>query len=209
MLIRDSHGERFPEDSRNQLDAEKFRGVLLTAETAASSSCKVLGDVFDIVAQFRRQASPPTAAASTKMVVFSWNSPSTGNTFLLDAGMERAFRMLFQARTRTLMLPKDQERFEAYLAFGVTYWVRETLRRMTDKAVANLRGIGSTDTYTPENGSGELNMGQDLTYWRVVARNEIASHNREQKREWLTAIRQRLDAELNAVIDETQDACCI
>jgi superfamily II DNA/RNA helicase len=151
----------------NQLDAEKFRAVLRTAETAASSSYKVLGDVFDIVAQFRRQARPPTAAASTKMVVFSWNSPSTGDTFLLDAGMERAFRMLFQARTRTLMLPKGLERFEAYRDFGVRDWVRKTLRRMTDnRAVAKLRGIGQTDTYTPEDGSGELNMGQDMNSWK-------------------------------------------
>ena len=96
------------------------------------------------------------------------------------------------------MLPKELERFEAYLAFGVRDWVRETLPRMTDKAVAKLRGIGSTDTYTPENGSGELNMGQDLASWRVVARNENASYKREQKRARLTAIRERLVAELKA-----------
>jgi SHAQKYF class myb-like DNA-binding protein len=87
----------------------------------------------------------------------------------------------------------------------VTYWVRETLRRMTDGSAVKLRGIGQKDTYTPEDGSGELNMGQDIDSWKKVARNEKASHNREQKREWLTAIGERLVAELNAVIDETQD----
>jgi hypothetical protein len=39
-----------------------------------------------------------------------------------------------------------------------------------------------------------------------VAKAKNASDNREQKQAWLTAIRQCLVAELNAVIEETQDA---
>ena len=86
-------------------------------------------------------------------------------------------------------------------------WVHNTLPRMNDGSASKLRGIGWTDTYSPENGSGELNMGRDIDRWKKVARNENASDNRKQKREWLTAIRQRLVAELNAVIDdESQDA---
>jgi hypothetical protein len=56
----------------------------------------------------------------------------------------------------------DKERFEAYRDGGVRDWVRNTLRRMTNRAVAKLKGIGQKDTYTPEDGSGELNMGKDI-----------------------------------------------
>ena len=59
----------------NQLDENKFRAVLRTAEAAASSSYKVLGDVFDIVAQFRRQSSR-RPSAGTKMVVFPGKRPA-------------------------------------------------------------------------------------------------------------------------------------
>ena len=195
-------------DDNQLLDAEKFRAVLRTAEAAAASSYKVLGDVFDIVAQFRRQASSRRPSAGTKMVVFSSNGPETGDTFHLDAGMERAFRMLFQARTRTLMLPNALERFEAYRDGGVRDWVRKTLRGMTNNSsVSRLTGIGTRDTYTPEDGSGELNMGGDINNWKKDARKENESDNRTQKQEWLTTIRDRLIAELNSVIaDEAQDA---
>ena len=62
-------------DDNQLLDAEKFRTVLRTAEAAASSSYKVLGDVFDIVAQFRRQSSR-RPSAGTKMVVFPGKRPA-------------------------------------------------------------------------------------------------------------------------------------
>jgi len=134
----------------------------------------------------------------------------------------RARQEMFQARTRTLMLPKGLERFEAYRGGGVRDWVHNTLRRMTDnRAASRLTGIGRTYTYTPGDGSGELNMGQDIDNWKKVARKEEkesknrtheqaakakkASDNRKQKRDWLTAIRERLVAELKAVIKETQD----
>ena len=73
-------------------------------------------------------------------------------------------------------------------------------------APIRLTGIGQAHTYTPEGGS-TLNMGQDVNMWKGVAREETASANREQKRGWLTRIREVLVAELNSVIaDETVDA---
>jgi hypothetical protein len=102
---------------------------------------------------------------------------------------------------------KPEERFAMYCAHGVRAWVRNTLRGMTnDGALARLTGIGQAHTYTPEGGS-TLNMGQDVNMWKGVAREETASANREQKRGWLTRIREVLVAELNSVIaDETVDA---
>ena len=101
----------------------------------------------------------------------------------------------------------DMQRFEAYRDGGVRDWVRNTLRAMTNRALLRLRGIGVRDTYTPEDGSGELNMGTDIDVWKRVARQENESDNRTQKRAWLTTIRDRLIAELESVIaDETEDA---
>ena len=105
------------------------------------------------------------------------------------------------------MRPKEVDRFEEYRDEGVRDWVRNTLRGMTDNwAVAKLKGIGTRDTYTPEDGSGELNMGRDIYDWKRVARKETASAGRKQKREWLTTIGEVLDRELKAAIaDENAD----
>ena len=144
-----------------------------------------------------RPVKPPSLARSTP--------PSPRG-----APRQKSYKLRTDREKRVLeeMTTADvEERFEAYRDRGVRNWVRNTLHGMTDRAAANLTGIGATDTYTPEDGSGELNMGLDIHRWKVAARNETASDTREQKRVWLTTIREVLIAELHSVIaDQTAAA---
>jgi hypothetical protein len=86
----------------NGLDADKFRHVLRTAEAAASESNKILGDVFDMATQWRKEAKGVSSGLGVR--VFSSDAPTSGYTVVLDEAMEAAFANLFEARSRRLMI---------------------------------------------------------------------------------------------------------
>ena len=91
----------------NGLDADKFRHVLRTAEAAASKSNKVLGDVFDMATQWRKEAKGVSSGLGVR--VFSSDAPTSGYTVVLNEAMEAAFAKLFDARSRRLMVDWGRE----------------------------------------------------------------------------------------------------
>jgi hypothetical protein len=111
-----------------------------------------------------------------------------------------------ETETETSLTP--QERVAVYLAEGVSWWVHNDLREMTDNSASRLTGIfqRSTYTYTTDDGSTiTLNMGRDTKSWRQVAQKADESPSRTQKRAWLCAIREVLVEELRAVIANEAD----
>jgi hypothetical protein len=111
-----------------------------------------------------------------------------------------------ETETETSLTP--QERVAVYLAGGVSWWVHNDLREMTNMAASTVMGIGyrSTYTYTTDDGSTiTLNMGRDMSSWRQVAKEAVESPSRTQKRAWLCAIREVLVEELRAVIANEAD----
>jgi hypothetical protein len=101
-----------------------------------------------------------------------------------------------------------QERVAVYLAEGVSWWVHNEFREMTNVAASKVTGIPQTSKYTyrTEDGSTTtLNMGQDTKKWKQVAKEADESPNRTQKRAWLCAIGEVLVEELRAVIANEAD----